>query len=147
MILLFKKLFIFGVILYISGCAGFGTLYPIDTNKTVKPKIGNKLGSIYTSKDNIHSTCSQVLKLWGKPDNITIKGNSKTLTYKYGVIFIGIMPIIIIPIPLALPVGQKKTFIECENDKVTHAYKTYTGMSAAYCGILSAQPRFGCTTE
>jgi len=142
----YLKFIILSFALVTSGCAGFGVLYPNDTTPISNPKISS-FGNIYTTRNEKQYTCLEVVELWGEPDSLVTEGEIKTLTYKYGLVFAGIMPIVIIPIPLALPVGQKKTIIECQNDIVVRAYKTETGMSAAYCGMISERPDYGCQTE
>lgn len=143
----YLKVIILSFTLIMSGCAGFGVLYPSDTTPISNPKISSSFGKIYTTRNEKQYTCSEVIELWGEPDSLDTEGEIKTLTYKYGLVFAGIMPIVIIPIPLALPVGQKKTIIECHNNIVVRAYKTATGMSAAYCGMISERPDYGCQTE
>ena len=98
-------------------------------------------------RSNREFTCEQVRGLWGEPDDVDVEGDHETLVYKKGLVFAGVMPFVVIPIPLALPVGQKNTTIECEKGVVVRAYKRGTTISAAYCGMISEKPEFGCQAE
>ena len=140
-------LFIPVLLMLVSGCAGVGVLYPGEWYDINKPAIGSTSGHYYKNQNNKEFTCEQVEKLWGQPDVVTVEGGKTVLVYKNGLVFAGVMPFVVIPIPLALPVGQKNTTIECENGVVVRAYKTGTTISAAYCGMISEKPEFGCQAE
>lgn len=53
---------------------------------------------------------------WGKTNDLTVEGNNKSVTYKTGLRWKGIILMPIIPIPLAIPIGQKSVTFHFEND-------------------------------
>ena len=132
----------------LSGCAGVGVLYPHDWAEVESPMIGSTRGHFFRNTDkSIQFTCSQVVDLWGEPDDVIEEDGLKQLVYTHGLVFAGVMPFIVIPIPLALPVGSEKDVVECANGVVKRAYKVGTELSAAYCGMTSEKPSFGCEIE
>jgi hypothetical protein len=115
--------------------------------------IGDKVGMISSfghssSFSETPTKCIEVVTRWGEPSHKSVDSNGSTFVYKEeGFAWAGIMPMIGIPIPLVIPVESKSTTLICKNDVVIMASKTVTGYSAAYCGMISEAPQWGCKTE
>jgi len=131
----------------LSSCVGVGVLYPKSSATIDHPQVGPTLGFYGPGGVNNSTKCSEIKSRWGEPNHSSLKGSETTLEYKYGLVWAGIMPIVLIPIPLALPVGRKSITMICVDDEIIRATGTETGLSAAYCGLISERPDYGCKTE
>lgn len=131
----------------LCGCVGIGVLYPKDYPTTDNPDVSVIAGHYSSHKTSYSLDCTEVIRKWGEPSQ-TYKNNEETLlVYKHGITWAGIMPIIGVPIPIALPVGRKSTSLVCKGDQVIKAMRTGTGIASAYCGMISEKPEYGCQTE
>lgn len=100
------------MILTFSGCVGIGTVY--SEKKITSTAATLEHGTIYGSKS---PTKDKIIAFHGEPDKKIIDGNHETWYYKKGLAWGGIVPVVIIPIPLLLPYGYKETIIQIENDQ------------------------------
>jgi hypothetical protein len=123
-------------------------VYPEDRQPAEAPKFHRKVvGGYYASPTGQSLRCSELKEQWGEPSSTAASGNRTTLTYRHDLIWAGIVAMLVLPIPLALPIGRKRTTIECADDVIVKASGTQTGSSAAYCGLISTLPQWGCKTE
>ncbi|MDH2916272.1 MAG: hypothetical protein PXX77_05265 [Gallionella sp.] len=129
-------------------------MYPVNSAIAEKPvvmkhfAVGEYIGSnVHLPASAPNLRCSEILSIWGEPHRAWQNGIESSLVYKHGLVWAGIMPIVFVPIPLALPVGRKSTTLECVDDVLMKVYGTETGAVAAYCGVLSEQPKYGCRFE
>src|SRR5215831_13536206 len=79
----------------LSGCFGIKVFYPEKVPVWVKPSTGTTLPE---------ETCTAVMAQHGKPDHQSVDSGETTVVYRDGVAWAGIMPVIVFPIPVALPV-------------------------------------------
>jgi hypothetical protein len=142
-----QVLLMFSLIPLLSSCIGVGVLYPKNLATIDHPQVGPTLGYYSPGGLNNPAKCSEIKSRWGDPNNTSLNGNETTLVYKQGLVWAGVMPIVVVPIPLALPVGRKNTTLICVDDAIIRATGTETGLSAAYCGVISERPDYGCKTE
>ena len=142
-----RVLLMFSLIPLLSSCVGVGVLYPKSLATIDHPQVGSTLGDYSPGSLNNSTKCSEIKSRWGEPNHISRNGNETTLVYKYGLVWAGVMPIAVIPIPLVLPIESKSTTLICRDDEIIRATGTETGLSAAYCGVISEQPDYGCKTE
>ncbi len=145
-------------ILPLTGCVGIGAIYPTDRPLAQMPEFGPDIGEYYPRINYYRSInpgslkCSELMAQWGPPNNLTVKGEEKTLTYKHGLVFAGLVPFIVIPIPLVLPVGRKSAVITCHEEQILNALGTATKLSGAVCGIGTfvqgggTKDAFACST-
>lgn len=131
----------------LGGCVGIGALYPQASKAIENPKIGAGVGEYYENTKSTPLTCSEVRAQWGVPSQQSTAGTESTMVYKRGLVWAGVMPIVVVPIPIALPVGRKTTTMTCKGNTLVRAIGTETGLSAAYCGMISERPEYGCRTE
>ena len=85
---------------------------------------------------------------WGKPASITHEGANdpgEIWTYKYDVIWEGIAPMVLVPIPLGLPVGREKVRFLLRDDRIisaTHTEPRTVGGAYGFimgpCGLVFA---------
>lgn len=147
------------IMLSLTGCVGVGVLYPKERSVTHDPEFGPDIGEYYP-RINYHRSinpgslkCSELITQWGLPNNISAVGEKKILIYKHGLVFTGLLPILGVPIPLALPTGRKSTTITCDGEKIMNVFGTGTEMSGTACGIGTftqggdAKDAFACTTS
>ena len=150
----FKASCLFFLLPLLSGCIGIGVIFPMKEAPWVKPRIGKSVGTLsgfprgyrypFTEEDP-GATCTEVIAQWGEPDHQSVDGSETTLVYRHGVAWAGIMPIILFPIPVALPVFPKSTTLTCKDNVLMSAYQIATGMATASCGVLDeGGVRWGC---
>lgn len=84
-----------------SGCVGMGVMYS-------EKKI--------TLEKNI--TKDKIVAFRGEPDKKIIEGNHEIWHYKKGFAWGGIVPVVIIPIPLVIPYWHQETVIQIENEQL-----------------------------
>lgn len=139
-----KKLLLLFLVIALQGCAvGMYAMYPKDMPAELNPgmlKVSPKQYSgshRYTTlfRESGLTSCSQLLSVWGKPDNYLEDGSETTLEYKYGLAWAGIGFAVGIPvrIPLGIPVGQKKVAVVCKNDSIIRSVHTLNVMSGPGC--------------
>jgi hypothetical protein len=112
-----------------QGCVG------IDVEKTENqvyqnPHISNSasaLGLKYPGASKTNSfvcTTTWLEEHWGKPSRITRNqtGNqTETWTYKFGLIWNGVTPIVLVPVPLIVPVGREQIHFVIQDGHVVSA--------------------------
>ena len=135
------------MLMMLSGCVGIGVLYPQDSATTDNPHVSIIRGYYSADKTPDSIDCMEVIRRWGEPSKTYRDGETSTLVYKEGLVWAGVMPIIGIPIPIAVPVGRKSTSLVCRGDDVIKAMQTETRLAAAYCGMISEKPEYGCQAE
>lgn len=103
--------------------------------------IDNTLASSFNKASYDSSTKkfispANIEAVWGKPERIIIKNNKKHITYNKGLRWKGMIAIVIIPIPIAVPVGHKTVTFNFENDQLqnweihdSHYCVSYTGFN------------------
>jgi len=96
--------------LTVSGCIGFVTYLPNEcTNENPKTYI--------RESDNRIATKADFLNAWGKPDKINVASkNTETWIYERH-LWCGVIPIVLIGVPLLLPVCHGFERIEFEGDQ------------------------------
>jgi len=148
---LFKAFCLSLLLPLLGNCVGAAVIFPKKEATHVKPRIGKSVGTLIVG--NTHplmeqgsgTTCTQVIAQWGEPDHQSADGSETTLVYRDGLAWAGIMPIVLLPIPLILPVYPRSTRLICKDDVLVSAYRISTSMAAAGCGMLDeGGVRWGC---
>src|ERR1700733_12218895 len=132
-----KKIVLFAMFcLLLQGCVGVGVL-KIQTKVINDPKISlrsnapgpddvSKRNSTDATKTDIYTT-EWLQTYWGSPNSVTrISGGSDEIwTYKSSRwIWEGVIPFVIIPIPLVLPVAKEKVCFTLHDGRVVSAGTT-----------------------
>ena len=149
----FRASFLFLLLPLLTGCVGGALVYPTKFSIEHPTTIGDKAGYIYSFGHPLASSkapikCSEIIARWGEPDHKSVDGNEAIFVYKEeGFAWTGIMPFIVIPIPLIFPVESNSTTLICKDDAVTRVSQTVSGYSAAYCGMTGEAPHYGCKIE
>jgi hypothetical protein len=139
-----NRLLLLLFVFMLQGCAvGVYAMYPQDMPAVSNPgmeKVSPRQygGSHrYTTlfRESGITSCSQLLSVWGKPDNYFDKGSEAILEYKYGVVWAGLGVAVGFPlrIPLGIPVGQKKVTVACKQDSIVRSTHTLTVMGGPGC--------------
>jgi hypothetical protein len=83
-------------------------------------------------------TSERLQSRWGKPDHIGhVAGSADELwTYKCGRIWEGVIPCIIIPIPLILPIGSNEVVFKVHDGYVVSASSSVPWISGGIAGFL-----------
>src|SRR5689334_23792220 len=99
---------------FLASCIGGMLVYPTYFPPLERPSIGGNKGAYHSGRDlKAPVKCTEVIARWGQPDNQSVDGNATTLVYKRGFTWAGVVPMIIIPLPLVIPVGTKSTSLVC----------------------------------
>ena len=112
-----------------QGCVGVGAL-KTRTETVRDPVVPDSAGPALYSRD-MSKTTNAVLYTsawleahWGKPATVAPVGAGdldEIWTYRFRPIWEGIMPIVVIPIPIALPVGREKVRFVLRDGRVINA--------------------------
>src|SRR5882672_9360666 len=96
-----------------QGCVGVGVL-KTHTETVRDPVVPDSARPASVFSRELSKTTNSVIYTsewlethWGKPASITHAGLDEVWTYKFGAIWEGVMPIIVIPLPIVLPVGRE----------------------------------------
>lgn len=124
-------LFSLSVVLLLSGCVGIGIAHRKE----------------WHNPNEIAKSMEEVKRRHKGEPQIKHEDNKEVWTYKKESAHWGIVPIVVIPIPLVLPVGTNYDRIEFENGKCVKEIVEYNGWTGFRCGLLSeASSKMGCTT-
>ena len=118
----------------LSGCVGAQIFIPT-TQTILNPAISPSHGKFAANNLKKKYTCSYVEEKWGKPSTVEVDDNKSTLLYSRGSQWVGVMPFLIIPIPLVFPVGTESITIECENDIAIKAHRLTTWSYICACSL------------
>ena len=151
----FKASCLFLLLPLLSGCFGMEVFFPKKEPAWVKPRTGDSVGArsgfppsygYPATEEDLGATCTEVIAQRGEPDHQSVNGRETTLVYRHGVAWVGIMPIILFPIPLALPVFPDSVTYTCNDDELISVYQITTRSVGAICGLLDPLEtgRWGC---
>jgi len=127
-----RFLFLLPLHLLFIGCVGIGTVYSEKQSSTTAAVLEH--GTIYGSKNS--PTKEKIIAFHGEPYKKIIDGNRETWYYKKGLAWGGIIPVVIIPIPLLLPYGYNETVIQLENDQQISIESDHTISPTAMCSLV-----------
>ncbi len=137
---------------FLQGCVG-GVITKSKTNAINDPVILNSWTkelysesftayihqrALYDASDKIVYTSEWLQKYWGHPDRISRNSaNSDEIwTYKSDLIWEGVVPFAIIPIPLILPVTHEKVCLKLHDGHVVNASVTKRSMVGGTYGFI-----------
>ena len=97
----------------LQGCIGGGV-------------IKSQTGPYYWANSSTKTNAAVYTSAWletnyGKPTIVSTNGLEEVWTYQSGRIWAGVMPVIIVPIPLAVPVGREKIVFILRDAQVVSA--------------------------
>jgi len=118
--------------LMLPGCVGFGTL-------------GTNRFDDATLPFEYAETAEQLRARRGDPDDVErVSGAAERWTYHEGLRWGGVIPIVVIPVPLAVPIGREHVVYTLEGGVVrgaTYVRQTWSGQAWGFVGH-----RFGHAT-
>jgi hypothetical protein len=136
--------------LIVQGCVG-GAILKTHTTTIQDPVIPDKREYWPHQRETFDATNSVVYSAawleahWGKPASITHAGSGhpdEIWTYRYGVIWEGIQAMVLVPIPIALPVGREEIRFVLQDGQVVSVARNESrtvggayGYSIGPCGI------------
>src|SRR6266550_6286090 len=140
----------FALCLLVQGCVG-GAILKTRTITIQDPMVPDQREYWPRQRESFDMTNTVVYSTawlqdhWGKPAGITHAGANnlgEIWTYRYGAIWEGIAPIVLVPVPLALPVAREKVRFLLRDDRIISAARTESrtvggayGYSIGPCGI------------
>lgn len=102
----------------------------------------------YGGKRNIPHITDAILRAsWGEPASIKPSSaicQDELWTYKFGRIWCGIVPCLVVPVPLLLPTGRERVIFFVRKGQVTKAEVVRSGSFGAVFFFLSAEGPFKC---
>ena len=136
--------------LFVQGCVGGGVLKTRTT--TIQDPIVPEQREYWPRQREAFDTTNTVVYTaawledhWGKPASITHAGTDhldEIWTYRFGVIWEGIAPIVLVPIPIAAPTKREKVRFALREGRVisatlieSHSVGGIVGYSIGPCGI------------
>lgn len=146
-----SKLFLFTLVVGLSGCIGVQTVYNKKAKSTLLPAWsveGKYIGGKLINADHVY-TKQEVIDLVGKPRREWSEGDYEYLAYHNrddGWKWYGVIVWVIIPIPLVVPVGVEESILLFKDDKLEKAIGDTTGHYFALCTITGSENDFspGC---
>lgn len=141
---------VIGILL--TGCAGIVTMHNSETDhEDLNFTLGGKGYLSFYKKETKNHTKQAIREAWGEPDKIS--NNDKYEVWRYdqgGFAWAGIIPILIIPIPLIAPVGKNSVTFNFNGDELASVSSEKREGGIAICGLfLMDHPsglKFGCTS-
>jgi len=132
-----KLIVLLVLITFLTGCMGVVTL---GTNKeTYGPNViltGNQNKQLMKSSSPQQVSKEDVLKKWGEPSQKVKDGDLERWVYiQDDLSWTGIMPLLIIPIPLMIPTGHYRTSMTFSGDRLIDSESVTKATSAFFCGI------------
>jgi hypothetical protein len=128
------------LLLCLPGCFfGVGTVFT-ETTVVDAPLISQKKGHIWVKTEMPRQRtimASELLEYWGEPDEIVKINGDEAWIYQFGLRWNGLMVAVIIPIPLAVPVGHDELSFSIDEDKQVNSV-TIKGMedNGFFCTFL-----------
>ena len=111
------------LLLCLPGCFfGVGTVYT-ETTVVDAPLISQRKGHIWVKTEMPRQrtiVASKLLEYWGEPDEIVKNNGDEAWIYQFGLRWNGLMVAVIIPIPLAVPVGHDELSFSIDEDDDAH---------------------------
>jgi hypothetical protein len=126
----------------LTGCVGVGAFYPSNIECTYKED-----GSSFDKNGKENLWCKsfvkkeQILSRYGKPKKIEqINQNEEKWLYKKdGFRWVGIMPMVILPIPIGIPISNKYEYFYFKNDVLFKKNKQFTAFDSSWCGFVGGR--------
>ena len=139
--------------LLVQGCVG-ATILKTRTNTIQDPVVPDtsqywpRQRETFDITNTVVYTAGWLEAHWGKPTSISHAGTDhldEIWTYRFGVIWEGVMPMILVPVPIALPVGREKVRFVLRDGRVLSVTRSESqmvggayGYSIGPCGITFA---------
>jgi hypothetical protein len=93
-------------------------------------------------------TPDKLINMWGAPDNLRVEHGRRTLTYRHGLAWRGLVLFLIAPVPLLAPLGHNEASLTFEDKRLIHVEYTDNRLDAAICGLHSEGPDgIGCIAD
>lgn len=136
---------ILGVCLLIQGCVGVAALNA--TKEEISNPVINDVASLnavsagtaHNVRTNLDYTAQWLEAHWGNPNTITPEsgaGGGEIGTYKFGSSWRGVIPMLIVPIPLVLPTGSDRIVLVMRESRAVSAERVGSRFSGAGAGLL-----------
>lgn len=128
-----RTLIFFALTIMLSGCVGISAIKTTKTDKHIE--LSPYVGYLYCCDDNNYAK-SDVISLWGEPDEILIEKNAQHWIYNRERAFNGlIFWAVLIPIPLVIPTGYRTTRLIFEEDTISKIIYEDTKLPTISCGF------------
>lgn len=126
--------------LVLSGCVG------LSHNLKTKTEVCYEHCLIYRehtienlkmhNRNTIESSVSELKSFLGTPDEINVLDEGVTEWTYYGSTWLGVVPIVLIPIPLMLPVGKEQVRFRFNGDSFHSFEDSYNPYEVNFCSLV-----------
>jgi len=99
--------------LLLQGCIGGGIIKSKTSSYHWYDSHSKTNAEVYTS--------TWLATNYGKPTSVSTNANEEVWTYQSDRIWAGVMPVVIVPIPLAVPVGRERIVFVIRDDRIVSA--------------------------
>ena len=108
-----------------QGCAGV-VVCCRDTTSINKPSLlsSASLDSVFDANTEVEFTAQWLKSHWGPPQSVSVTSDSSEEKWTYEFerqCWCGIVPMVILPVPLVVPTGKEKIIFLIRNDRVVSA--------------------------
>lgn len=144
-----RRIFVIGMCLLLTACAGVVVIHnPKKNYDGMQFKLMGR-GYISGSEERISYQKADVLQAWGEPDSKKAKGEIEYWRYEQdGLAWAGLVPVLVIPVPLVVPVGKNHATLGFSGDELVSAVRKDRTPAGGMCGMfLMDQPsslKFAC---
>jgi hypothetical protein len=135
-----KLIAIVALSLLLQGCVG--VMFPGARTDALKSStVGEKrsLGAVHAANPETQLTAVSLRERWGEPASIAPGASSsdgELWTYTFGPVWYGIIPCVVLPIPLALPLGKEKAIFHVRDGDVISADLVKCDLVGGVCASL-----------
>ena len=130
----------FAACLLVQGCVG--VMFPGARTETLsKPVVSEQasLDGVHAAYTEPQLTVVTLKERWGEPAVITPAAASpdgELWTYKFGPVWYGVIPCVVVPIPLVLPLGKEKAIFHVRDGNVVSAELIKCDLVGGACASL-----------
>lgn len=132
-----RNILVLGMCLLLSACAGVLVMHnPKVTQDSQQLKLMGR-GYISVGKEQVSYQKADVRQAWGEPDSKKIKGEIEYWRYEQnGLAWAGLVPVLVIPIPLVVPVGKNGATLGFSGDELVSAVRQDRDVAGGMCGLF-----------
>lgn len=135
----FKLISILPVLLLLQGCVGVG-VWSKERTTINNPSISEaaRLDGVMRGREGLDYTAPWLQSHWGAPKSISpgSAASEELWTYQFKQCWCGVIPMVVIPIPLVLPAGHEKVVFMVRDGRVISAQRVESHRSGAGFGLI-----------
>lgn len=124
------------VLALLQGCVGGWVISNPQTDYAVDSVALRGKGYLASSMEASNWHLDEVLRVWGAPDRRRDEGRRTVLYYRSGLAWSGVVPWVLIPIPVVVPVGTNQAVLVFEDERLVSASAEDRDGAGGLCGLF-----------